>query len=424
MPKITKRHVDGLKPAAGQDVFLWDEGDGAIKGFGIRLKPSGVGSYLVQYRNQEGRTRRLVLGRVGVLTPDQAREMARDKIRAVSQGHDPSGERKAVRNSMSVAELCDLYTEEAAAWVKPSTLAVDKSRINAHVKPLLGNRAVTGLTRADIEKFQADIAVGKTAKARKATGRSGKVNGGKGVAARTVGMLGTILEYAKRKGLIKDNPTRGVRKFPDNKQRRFLASEEIKALGAAMAAAEANGESKVALSAIRCLLLTGCRRNEVLALPWDWVDGRQQCLRFGDSKSGAQLRPIGKAATQLLLSQPRDDDSAWVFPSVKDSRKHYVGLPAVLERLCDAASLEGVTLHVLRHTFAATAAEMGFSELTIAGLLGHSVPGVTARYAHVPDRVLVAAADKVSERVEQTLRGQSFGEIINLSTVDKRGHAL
>ena len=109
MPKITKRAVDALRPdPAGRDVFCWDAGDGALKGFGVRLKPSGAASYLVQYRNKECRTRRLVLGRVGELTPDEARQLAADSLKEVRKGGDPSADRHAVRGAMTVAELCDL----------------------------------------------------------------------------------------------------------------------------------------------------------------------------------------------------------------------------------------------------------------------------------------------------------------------------
>ena len=108
MPKITKRTVDRLRPdPAGRDRFLWDEGDGALKGFGVRVKPSSVASYIVQYRNKEGRTRRLVLGRVGVLTPEEARQEANDKLKEVTRGGDPSADRHAARSAMTVGELCD-----------------------------------------------------------------------------------------------------------------------------------------------------------------------------------------------------------------------------------------------------------------------------------------------------------------------------
>src|SRR5438874_2422169 len=89
MPKLSKRTVDAIRPdPAGRDVFVWDSGDGALKGFGIRMKPSGVATYLVQYRTKEGRTRRLAIGKVGVLTPDEARVIASDKLKEAAKGGD------------------------------------------------------------------------------------------------------------------------------------------------------------------------------------------------------------------------------------------------------------------------------------------------------------------------------------------------
>src|SRR3954465_2815341 len=143
MPKITKRIVDAIRPdPAEKDVFVWDSGDGALKGFGIRMKPSGAASYIVQYRTGEGRTRRLAIGKVGTLTPDEARTEGREKLAAATKGADPSAERHAARTSITVAELCDQYLAEAELKIKASTLAMDRSRIERHVKPLLGRRAV------------------------------------------------------------------------------------------------------------------------------------------------------------------------------------------------------------------------------------------------------------------------------------------
>ena len=314
---------------------------------------------------------------------------------------------------MTVGELCDLYLAEAAPRIKASTLAMDRSRIDRHVRPLLGRRTVRGLTPEDVEKMQLDIAAGKTARKR-GDGRGGVTTGGKGVAARTVGMLGTILEVARRRRLISANPARGVDKLPEGKQRRFLSLDEIGQLGTVMRDAGEEGiESRLGLAAIRFLLLTGLRRMEALALPWEWLDTRSRCIRFEDTKSGAQLRPIGSAAISLLDALPRSGASRFVFPAAR-GEGHFVGLPRVLARTCRRASLSGVTVHVLRHSFAAAAAEMGFSELTIAGLLGHSVPGVTARYAHVPDRALLAAADQVSARIAAALDSEAGAEVIEL----------
>jgi site-specific recombinase XerD len=410
MAKLTKRVVDALHPAQGRDVFKWDAGDGALKGFGVRVKPSGVASFFVQYRNKEGRTRRLVLGRVGELTPDEARRLAADKLQDARKGGDPSAERRAARAAITVSELCDLYLCNAKGRIKPSTLEMDRSRIECHVKPLIGRRTVAALTRPDIERFQTDVAAGKTAKPHKESGRGGYLSGGRGVAARTVGMLGTILEFGKRHGLIVDNPARGIHRFPDNKRRRFLSLDELAALGGAMREATANGGNRTGVAAIRTLLLTGCRRSEVLALSWASLDIKACCIRFEDTKSGPQLRPIGAVAVKQMAAQRRREECEWVFPAGRGDG-HFIGLPRVLARLCARAGLKKVTVHTLRHSFAATAAELGFSELTIAGLLGHTVPGVTARYAHVPDAALIAAADRISARIAAALDGKAEAEV-------------
>ncbi|KAB1071520.1 tyrosine-type recombinase/integrase [Methylobacterium planeticum] len=394
MPKITKRLVDALEPDPAREVQVWDS---ELRGFGVRVMPSGVASYFVFYRTAEGRQRKLTFARVGAVTPDEARRAAREKIGASTNGEDPSADRHKIRRAVTVAELCDLYLADAAGRVKASTLAMDRSRIERHVKPLLGTRRVPALTSDDVEAMQRDIEAGRTAAAR--VGVGGVTTGGKGVASRTVGMLGTILEFAKRKKIVTANPARGVQRSPDGKQRRFLSAAEIGRLGRAMREAEDDGETASGIAAVRFLLMTGCRRMEALALPRAWLDEEHGCIRFGDTKSGAQLRPIGKAAFGAL---PYASGSKWTFPAERGDG-HFVGLPKVLDRLCTRAGLQGVTVHVLRHSFAATAAGMGYSELTIAGLLGHSVPGVTARYAHVPDAALVAAADAVSERIACSL---------------------
>ena len=409
MIKITKRVVDALAvDPAGGDRFVWDAGDGALKGFGIRVKPSGIASFIIQYRTPEGRTRRLAIGRVGTLTPEDARNQAREKLAAVAKGADPSAERRRMRNGITVAELCDLYLAENQFRIKASTLNMDRSRIETHVKPLLGRQSVISLTSDDIERMQLDIAAGKTAKPRRQGRRGGVARGGRAVAGRTVGMLASMLEFARRKKLIAVNPARDVRRLPEGKQQRFLNLDEIRSLGLGLRVEEGTQTSPAALAAIRFLLLSGLRRMEALALPRTSVDRHYQCIRFEDTKSGPQIRPVGSAALRLLDRLSFREESPWVFPA-DDGEGHYVGLPKVLGRVCARAGLAGVTIHVLRHSFAAAAAQLGYSELTIAGLLGHTVSGVTARYAHVPDHALVAAADRVSETIREALDDRRGG---------------
>lgn len=406
--KITKRFLDGLQPDVTKDVQFMDS---EVRGFGVRLKPSGSAAFFIRYKLTDGSERRYVLGKVGTITPDEARTLAKAKLADVAKGGDPSAERHAVREAMTVAEICDWYISAATtgnilgrrgARIKASTLAMDKSRIETHVKPLIGKKTADGLTDTDIARLQRDIASGKTAKARK--GRGGATTGGSGVAARTVRMLGAILEHAKRAKLVKSNPAQGVRLLAEGTNDRRLSEEEIIALGKAMQATE-NEQNPVALAAVRFLLLTGFRRMEALSLRWDEVDLKGRCISLSDSKSGSQVRAIGAVALAVLEAARADARSEWVFPASRGDG-HFIGLPRVLERLCAAASIEGVSLHTLRHSFASVAADEGFSELTVAALLGHARRGVTQRYVKV-DRAAVLAADAVSAKIAGLLVGQA-----------------
>lgn len=407
MAKLTKQMLDQLKPVKGRDVMAWD---GELRGFGVRIKPSGARAFILQYRNADGRSRRLTLGSASVLTPDAARKLAIQKLAEVSHGGDPAEVKQAARRKPTVSEVCDWYIKSSESGellgrrrrpIAKTTIALDKSRIETHVRPLIGSRRVDSLTLGDLEKFQADVAAGKTAKAWK--GRGGKTTGGAGVAGRAVGMLHTIFEQATRWSLIERNPARGVRKISvDNKRERRLSLEEIGRLGVALRGAVE--EPPVALDAIRCLLLTGFRRMEVLGMHRAWAELDRSAIAFPKTKTGKQVRAIGVAAVRLLNAQVERRGNLFMFPS-EISDGHFVGLVRVLDRLCQTARIEGVTPHVLRHTFASVAGDMGFSELTIAGLLGHAGRGVTQRYIHL-DRALVHAADSVSEEIAAALDGK------------------
>ncbi len=149
MPKLTKRAVDALRASpSAKDVIHWDEG---LPGFGLRLKPSGAASWVIQYRNAYGASRRLTLGRVGRVTPDEARRQARLRLGTVDRGGDPAQERNEARKAVTVAELCEDYLRAGKGRIKPGTLLNDRSRINGHIAPLLGKKPVASLKHADCE---------------------------------------------------------------------------------------------------------------------------------------------------------------------------------------------------------------------------------------------------------------------------------
>ncbi len=414
--KITKRIVDALKAPKPSRVgvkvrehFVWDR---ELRGFGVQVMPSGLKSFVIQYRTPEGRNRRAVIGRYGLMTVEEARKLAHEKLVAVSKGVDPVAEEAKAAGLLTVAEVCDWYLAEAEAGrilgrrrrpIKPSTLAMDKSRIEAHIKPLLGRRQVASLKLGDIEGAQADIAAGKTSKPR-AGSRGGATTGGEGVAARTMSTLHSIFEHAVRLGKIEANPAKGVRRLASAPRERRLSRSEIERLGKTLRAAAEEGEHPTGLAAIRFLLLTGFRRMEGLGLEGTWLDEEECAIRFPDTKSGAQIRVIGQAAIDLLLDQPKTK-SPFFFPA-DWGEGHFIGVVRVLDRVCQKAGLADVTPHTLRHTFASLAGDLGFSELTIAALLGHSARGVTQRYVHI-DEALRMTADRVADEMADLLDGRA-----------------
>jgi integrase len=368
----------------------------------------------------------MVIGKIGTLTPDEARFLARKHLASVADGADPLVQRHSARSGINVGELCEIYLTEAEkrrnalikegkstrkGVIKASTLLMDRSRIERHVKPLIGRISIRSLSGDDLKKMQKDIAAGKTAAKKRQRGRGGLTRGGPAVAARTLGMVGTILEYARQEKWIDANPARGIAREPDQRRRRFLNPEEMAALGMAIALAEEKGDNPIACAAIRFLVLTGFRRMEALSLKWTDIDSKRRCIHLQDSKSGAQTRAIGSAAARLLDAQPRIDGVPWIFPAAVGDG-HAIGVPKVLARICATAKIEAITLHTLRHSFASVASELGFSELTIAGLLGHSVPGVRARYSHLPDSALLVAAEKVAKVIAERLAGSESGGVV------------
>ena len=409
MGKLTKRAIDSMAiPDQGQS-FLWDD---ELRGFGVRAIPSGLKAFVLQYRNVEGRSRRIVLGRYGVLTVEQARSQARIKLGAVAGGGDPAEERAQSRAAITIREVCNWYLENADAGIilgrkhrpiKASTLAMDRSRIETHIKPLLGNRQVRALRVSDIEKMQMDIVAGKTAKARDGNRRGGKASGGPGVAGRAVSTLQSLLAHAIRYDLVENNPAAGVRKIAGKPRTRRLNASEIRALGQAMEIAERNGENPTGLAAVRALMLTGYRISEVIGMERGWLNADQGYVHFPDTKTDGQVRPIGRVAADLLLALPRKRGLPLFFPS--DLVDHpYSGVPETLKSLCTIAGLEGVSPHVLRHTFGSVAGDMGFSELTIKALLGHGSRGSTQNYVHV-DEAMRLAVERVSAKIDNLMNG-------------------
>lgn len=418
VPKLSKKVVDAAGPK-NKDYVIWDDD---LPGFGLRVFRSGKRSYVLQYRSL-GRSRRYTIGLHGVWTPETARLEAKIQLGRIAKGDNPAEERQLDHRAITIKELCNLYSGDMKAGLilgkggrpkKASTIYTDLGRMNCHILPLIGNRRVKDFTKADANRLLKDVMAGKTKVTRKTGKLRGKsiVRGGAGTASRTIGLLGGIMTYAVEAGIIDINPVQGIKKPKDNVRQRRLSEAEYRILGWMLADAERLDTYETFAMVVRQIALTGCRRSEIIGLKWADVDLESSCLRLSDSKEGASVRPIGLPVVEFLEARGLNADGDYVFPGVRCA-EHYGAIANQWDRIFKDSALGDVTPHVLRHSFASIANDLGFTEITIAALLGHSKGSVTSKYVHTLDATLVMAADTIAAYIQGLLNGVEFKQTAN-----------
>ena len=290
---------------------------------------------------------------------------------------------------------------------------------------------VSAVTREDVEVLKHAVAEGTT-KARKPTGKKGglsNIRGGKGASSHTVGLLGAIFTYAVRKGMRPNNPVQGVMRHADGRRERRLTDAEYAVLGAGLAAAALPRPRKTprkagaakpaglwpgALAAARFLALTGWQSGEALTLRREHVDFDRRTARLPDTKTGQSVRLLSHAACDVLRTLIRGGNHTLVFPANR-GKGTMAGFPAMFARITKAGELPtDVTPHVLRHSFASLAGDLGYSETTIAALVGHKGQSITSRYIHSADAVLLTAADAVAGRIAALMGEAAKAKVISL----------
>ena len=414
MPKLTKRLVDATAPSP-QEVFLWDS---EVKGFGLRVKPSGSKAFVLKYRVGP-RTKRLTIGKIGSpYTVEEARRAAADLLRAVRDGRDPGEEKRERLAAETVADLAGLYLGPDGRAARPrkksSSWLRDEAAIHHHIVPLLGRKLINDLTPSDVQRFQADVAAGKTRADRKAGPRARIiVRGGKGTAARTLATLSTMLEYGVSRGLLPANPTRGVSLYKGEAKERPLSQAEVAAVARGLAILEDLGMvSRAMAAAIKLLLLTGARKSEITRLRWEHVDLERGRLVLPDSKTGAKVVPLPAAAARIIAGLPRRSD--WVLPSERTNGP-IIGLQKAWEMTRQWCGIEDVRLHDLRHSFATFAVSDGASLYLVGKALGHKQGRTTERYAHVADDPVKAVSNRTANHIAalmgQCLEGTDDGPV-------------
>jgi len=420
--KIDKGLVEKTKPK-DSDVFIWDT---LTRGFGLKVTPASKKVFIFQYRLRRSLSR-LTIGEYGKawgedgrpLTADRARRQAEIYRGQVNAGADPKTAITDSKKNITIAQLCDDYLKDAPHIIlkgkkrpkKESTLKTDKVCIESHIKPLLGKRRVRDIAKEDVEKFQRDIAAGKTAKDSKdKDGKRSIVKGGIGAAGRSTALLGTLFTYAISEKCCKKNPVRGVEIHAPESRERKLSPAELKSIGEALNAFE--GSHPQAVAVLRLLILTGARKSEILALKWDWVDIEARALLLPDSKTGKKTIHLPAPALKVINKVKKVEGSPFVFPAMRGDG-HYVGLPKVWRDIRDKAKLPDLRRHDLRHGFASMAVAGGDSLYLVGKVLGHKQAKTTEKYAHLPDDPVRAVANRAASKMDAALRGKK-GKVVRM----------
>jgi integrase len=418
--RITKRTVDTAALSDGRYI-IWDS---ELRGFGVRVEPAGTKTYLVRYRPKghgaSAPKRFVTIGRHGTLTTDEARTQARIVLGKVAQGEDPAAEAIRSKGAKTLGEIAKVFLEQhVAAKRKPRTEEHYRYILESIVLPRFERRRAESITRADFSQAHYEL-------------RETPAN-----ANRMLAVVSSLYSFAALNGFVPErcNPVRGIEKYPEQGRERYLTTDELRRLGDALALAETDGipwsvepdaplskhlptqpENRLvridlyAAAAIRLLLLTGCRKSEILNLEWSHVDFDRGLLLLPDSKTGKKIVVLSGAAREVLTSLPRKIDVVGsrhvgnryvIAGELPDQRRADLKRPWKL--VSERAGLTGVRLHDLRHTFAATGAGASLGLPIIGKLLGHTQAQTTARYAHLDAEPMRHAADLISDKISSAL---------------------
>ncbi len=373
--KLNRRAVEALCVETG-DTVVWD---GELPGFGIRVYASGRKVWCVQSRGPAGGgPKRVALGRYEELSPEEARHRAGLVIDRIKQGLDPRPLPPA--RPPTVADLAERYMEaHVRVNCRPRTVETFERLLRLYILPELGALALTEVDRPQAAALH-----------RKLCAKPYQANAALDVLAR-------MFRLAEAWGMTpaRRNPCRSIRRYKEVRRERFLAPEEYRALARVLDEAEADGSVfPTAIPAIRLLLLTGCRRDEIVTLKWDDVDRRAGELRLRDGKTGWRSVPLTPAVEHVLASVPRIAGNPWVITG-RRKRDRLKSLDEIWGVLRARAGLEDVRLHDCRHSYASRALALGEGLSMIGALLGHARVATTARYAHLARDSEKASAARV-----------------------------
>ena len=356
MPKLTKKAIDrATYPAQGQ-LFVRDE---ELRGFALRITP-GSKAFILE-RSIHGRVRRMTIGRYPDLTLDQARNIAREQVGEIAQGHDPAEARRTRRQAATWQDLETLYRERHA--IQKKSASRDVGVLNTHLAPWRPRRLNT-ITRADVCTIHAEM------------GAAGHPTG----ANRMIALLRTMFNLAKDWGLHDgENPASRVKFFKEVSRDRFVTPDELPKLWTALQ----REPNPYVRAAFVVGLLTGARRNEVLSMRWSDLDLPQCLWKIPDTKAGRpHYLPLPIPVVEELHRLPRLDGNPHVFCG-RWGRSHLINVAKPWQRIRQEAGLQDVRIHDLRRTLGSWMVAAGASLPLIGKALNHANVSTTAIYARL-----------------------------------------
>ena len=370
--RLTERRVNALKPRKS----AYDVRDRDLKGFGIRVLPSGAKRYFIHSQHQGRRVWKIV-GQVGAVGVDEARDRARNLLATIRNGDDDEA---AVVPDVAFEKVADeVFRRYARNW-KPSTLKVNRNYYSNHILPWFEGRPIAGITAHDVRRWFASL-------------HNTPVS-----ADRSAPILSVIMRQAEVYGYRPEgtNPCAGIKRYRRQGRQRFLSTAEVRRLGEVLARHEVDRPQTTAI--IRLLLLTGCRKGEIVTLKWRFY--REGNLFLPDSKNGPRTVWLSSAARTILDGLP-PRKSVWIFPSTRTNRSMTtVAVDRLWYRTRAEAGLHDVRIHDLRHSYASMALAQGETVLTIGRLLGHRDPETTLKYTHLSDAMVREATDTIGAVLE------------------------
>ena len=400
---LSKARID--KTASQPERYtLWDV---QVPGFGLRISPNGKKVFILRYRPRRASSpkRYLTIGPYGVLTADEARKRAIKVLAAVFEGKDPAARAIGSQGAVLVSEaVAKFLAEHIQLKRKPKTASSYGYALNRYVLPELGKRKLLEVTREEVNRLHRSLSAVPY------------------MANCVLTILSSLYSWAERQSLVPEgfNPARRIEKFRESRREIFLSSSELLSIGEALRVAETRGlpwsidNRKItskhlpgsdqrfavldpfAVAALRLLLFTGCRLQEILTLRWEHVDFQRRALFLPDSKTGRKTVVLGAPALKVLSDLPRTTE--YVIPGTSEDKPR-VSLKRPWAAIKRYVQLPKLRLHDLRHSYASIAAGAGIGLPIIGKLLGHAQPSTTARYTHLADDPLRRASESIASQI-------------------------